>query len=172
MVANPQYVRQRRVALESLDLESIDTPIADLIADFARLPHCFTLQSCYGHFIHAPHQAPSTLDRIPAGHAGPVRYRIAYVALCIANDPSGRSLLESLRQIPAIDPDYVQFGSADWFWNRSRNSYALQVEPTRDMGRDEAVLEVAEALHVESVRDTFFTKLRGAVICEVAQGSS
>lgn len=35
----------------------------------------------------------------------------------------------SFGAITAIEPDYLQFGSADWFWERWLNSYALQVEP-------------------------------------------
>jgi hypothetical protein len=169
MVESPHYRRQRRVALESLDLRSIDAPIVDLIADFATLSHCFTLQSCYGHFLCSPVQAPNTFEPVPAGHGGPVRYRIAYIALCIANDPSGRSLLKSLRRVPAIDPDYVQFGSADWFWKRWPNSYALQVEPMRYKRRDEAVLQVAEALHVQGTRDVFFRELRSLVTRQLGE---
>ncbi len=61
---------------------------------------------------------------------------------------------------PAIDPDYVQFGSAEWFWERYANSYALQVEPARYKRKDEAILEQAEALHVQQIREFFFSKLR------------
>ena len=169
MVDSPHYLPQRRVALESLDLRSIDAPIVDLIADFATLSHCFTLQSCYGHLLCSSAQAPNTLDRVPTGHKGSVRYRIAYIAVCIANDSSGRSLLESLRQVPAIDPEYIQFGSADWFWRRWPNSYALQVEPMRYKRRDEAVLQVAEALHVQTTRDVFFRELRTLVTRELGE---
>lgn len=169
MVDSPDYLRQRRAALDALDLRSIDPPIVDLIADFATLSHCFTLQSCYGHFLSSPDQAPNALERVPVAHAGSVRYRIAYIAVCVANDSSGRGLLESLRQVPRIDPDYVQFGSADWFWKRWPNSYALQVEPKRYEQRDEAILQVAEALHVQSTRDAFFGELRRLVTHEVRE---
>jgi hypothetical protein len=169
MVDSPHYLRQRRAALDALDLRSLDPPIVDLIADFATLSHCFTLQSCYGHFLSSPAHAPTTLERVPAGHAGSVRYRIAYIAICIANDPSGRSLLGSLREVPRLDPDYVQFGSADWFWKRWPNSYALQVEPKRYKRRDEAVLQVAEALHVQRTRDAFFGELRSLVTRELGE---
>jgi hypothetical protein len=169
MVDSPHYLRQRQAALDALELRSIDPPILDLIADFATLSHCFTLQSCYGHFLCSPVQAPNTLEPVPDGHAGSVRYRIAYIAVCIANDPSGRKLLESLRQVPRIDPDYVQFGSADWFWKRWPNSYALQVEPTRHKRKDEAVLQVREALHVQSTRDAFFEELRSLVTSELRE---
>ena len=169
MVDSPHYLHQRRTALDSLDLRSIDPPIADLIADFAKLPHCFTLQSCYGHFLCSTVQATRTLEGVPPAYAGSVRYRIAYVAVCVANDPSGRSLLESLRQIPRLDPGYVQFGSADWFWERWPNSYTLQVEPMRYRKKDEAVLQVAEALHVQGTRDAFFEELRCLVMRELGE---
>lgn len=51
MVENALYPQERRVALEALDLHSIDAPILDIIRMFAALPYCFTLQSCCGHFI-------------------------------------------------------------------------------------------------------------------------
>ena len=59
----------------------------------------------------------------------------------------------------ARDPDYVQLGSADWFWDRHVNSYALQVEPARFMCMDEAVLDHVEALRVQERRDRFFQDL-------------
>ncbi len=46
---------------------------------------------------------------------------------------SRRDSFHDLRQIPAIDPEYIQFGCAEWFWEAQVNSYALQVEPMRHM---------------------------------------
>jgi hypothetical protein len=69
-------------------------------------------------------------------------------------------LLESLAKLPALDPAYIQFGSADWFWERFANSYILQVEPVDHMSKDEAILEAKEAQHVQRVRDLFFEILR------------
>lgn len=66
---------------------------------------------------------------------------------------------ESLERIPSLEPGHVQFGSAAWFWARYRNSYALQVEPARHMTRDQVVIEHSEALHIEKIRDRFFTEL-------------
>jgi hypothetical protein len=168
MVEDALFPQERGFALEALDLHSIDAPILDIITTFASLPYCFTLQSCCGHFICAPDQNPHTPDPVPVGYVGSVRYRIAYVAVCIENCRSGRGLMDSLRAMTAINPDYLQFGSADWFWQRWLNSYALQVEPARHMTKDEVVLPAAEALHVQHTRDVFFSELRKLLAREVS----
>jgi hypothetical protein len=77
--------------------------------------------------------------------------------------------MDSFGAITAIDPDYLQFGSADWFWERWLNSYALQVEPARYMTRDDVVLPAAEALHVQRTRDLFFSELRKLLAREVGE---
>jgi hypothetical protein len=159
-VDNDHYDEERQNALADPRFSSIDEPIVDLVSGFSALPHCFPLQSCVGHFLWVPRQDIYTLDPIPTGYAGPVRYRIAYIALCIENSARGERLRQSLAQIPAIDPAYIQFGSADWFWERWVNSYALQVEPISQMMKDEAILEVEEALHIQKTRDLFFAELR------------
>lgn len=159
-VENPRYFKDRHDTLAALDLRTIDKPIRDIIDGFAAFPHCFTLQSCYGHFLSAPEQDPPSLDPVPAQKTHFIRYRLAYIAFCIDNSPAGRDLYDALAQIPAIDPDYVQFGSAEWFWERYVNSYALQLEPARYKRRDEVILEHAEALHVRQSRGLFFSKLR------------
>lgn len=169
MVENALYPQERRAALEALDLHAIDAPIVDIVRTFAALPYCFSLQSCWGHFICAPEQDPHTLEPVPVQHPGSVRYRIAYVGLCIENCHSGRGLMDSLTAMTAIDPDYLQFGSADWFWERWLNSYALQVEPARYMTRDDVVLSPAEALHVQHTRDLFFSELRKLLAREVGE---
>jgi len=163
LVENPRFEQDRRVAMAELDLGSIDTPIVDVVSAMDGLPYCFTLQSCCGHFVCATGQEPRTLDPVPVGYTGLVRYRIAYVGLCVENSPAGRAFLEELRAIPRIDPDYVQFGSADWWWKDWPNSYALQVEPRRHMTKDEAVLPVSEAFHVQHTRDLFFAEIRGVL---------
>jgi hypothetical protein len=160
LVEDPRFARERAVALARLDLGTIDEPIVDVVRSLSALPHCFTLQSCYGHFVCTPEQDPHTLDPVPPRYTGPVRYRIAYLAICIENSPAGGALLQSLRRVTAVDPDYVQLGSAEWFWERRVNTYALQVEPEREMGKDETVLPAAEARHVQDTRDRFFAELR------------
>jgi hypothetical protein len=159
-VENPRYLQDRQEVLKALDLRVIDWPIAELIEGFTLLPQCFTLQSCYGHFLYAPGQDSHNLERLPRRYDGQVNYRIAYVAFCLENSPRGWALRESLELVPRLDPNYVQFGSADWFWGRYRNSYVLQVEPLRDMAKDQVVIEHSEALHIEEIRDLFFIRLK------------
>ena len=166
LVENPRYLQDRQDNLDALDLGTIDKPIVGIIAGFAELSHCFTLQSCYGHFLCTSEQDLRSLAPIPPRHVGSVRYRIAYIAFCLENSSRGRALRQSLAQIPAIDPGCVQFGSAGWFWERHVNSYALQVEPARYMTRDEVILDHAEALHIQQTRDLFFQELEALVARE------
>ena len=95
-----------------------------------------------------------------------MRYRIAYLVICIENSNRGWALREALAQVPKIDPGYIQFGSPDWFWQRWLNSYALQVEPAAHKFHDEATLEVSEARHVQGVRELFFERLRDLLAIE------
>jgi hypothetical protein len=60
-----------------------------------------------------------------------------------------------------------QFGSANWFWERWVNSYALQVEPVAHRLQDEVILEPAEALHTQRARDLFFRELRARLDAEL-----
>lgn len=160
-VDNPHYVQQRQASLAALDIDTIDAPIADIVKSFQDLPCCFTLQSCSGHFIHAAQQDRNSTERLPISDGvGPVSYRIAYVALCFENSPDGKELLEDLRNIPMADPGCIQFGSAEWFWARQVNSYVLQVEPERFKDKDQATIDYQEALHIQEVRNSFFSKLR------------
>jgi len=53
----------------------------------------------------------------------------------------------------------TQFFCADWFWKRQPNSYAVQVEPDRFKYKDKAILSYKEALHIERVRNVFFSRL-------------
>jgi hypothetical protein len=166
-VDNPRYERERNLALAGLDLESIDAPIREIVAGLARLPYCFTLQSCYGHFVHAAQPERHNLEPVPAQDVGLIEYRIAYVALCIENSSRGERLRTALAQIPEIDPEYVQFGSPGWFWQKHVNSYALQVEPTRFASQDVAIIKHQEALHLQMVRGRFFAGLAELVELEV-----
>ena len=144
-----------------MDIDMIDAPIVDIVKSFQDLPCCFTLQSCYGHFIHEAQQDRNSTERLPISDGvGPVSYRIAYVALCIENSPEGKELLEDLRDIQTADPECIQFGSAEWFWARQVNSYVLQVEPERFKDKDQATIDYQEALHIQEVRDNLFSELR------------
>jgi hypothetical protein len=160
LVENPHYHDQRRECLAGLDDSMIDKPIIGLVNAFNKPSFCFTLQSCYGHFVHRgqpdPHGvAPlSIMDTVAS-----VEYRIAYIAFCIENNDAGMKLLNALREITEIDPANIQFGCAEWFWDRQLNSYALQVEPDRFKYKDTAILNGQEALKIERVRNKFFIQL-------------
>ena len=73
------------------------------------------------------------------------------------------TILLCLAAIPALDPANIQFGCADWLWERQANSYALQVEPDRFKQEDKAVLPYDEALAVEKARDKVFHGLKMAL---------
>jgi hypothetical protein len=162
-VRNPRYKRDRAQVTATLALDGIDAPIRDVISAFNVLPHCYTLQSCYGHFLHTAQRDPHSLLNLPASDIGTVEYRIAYIALCIEESEEGLRLRSLLSQVPEIDLGYIQFGSPEWFWERHPNSYALQVEPERLKDKDVAIIEYDEALHVQEVRRRFFERLRKVV---------
>jgi hypothetical protein len=163
-VDDPRYGERRRKSLGGLDMGTIDRPIADLIGDLARLPYCFTLQSCCGHFLYDGQGDPGSTEPLPdTDRITTVEYRLAYVALCIEDSEPGRALFADLARVPSIDPSYVQWGCAEWFWNTDPNSYVLQVEPARQMNKDRASVPYKEALHLEATRDRFFTALREIV---------
>jgi hypothetical protein len=160
LAENPHYQDQRQRSLAGLSDEMIDAPIIDLINDFNKLPYCFTLQSCCGHFLYNGQNDSYNLEPLPITDTiAKVEYRIAYIAFCIENSVSGRELFDSLKEITAIDPDNVQFCCAEWFWKRQVNSYALQVEPDRFKRKDTAIVGFKEALHIEKIRNEFFIRL-------------
>ncbi|MDY6857665.1 MAG: hypothetical protein SWO11_23795 [Thermodesulfobacteriota bacterium] len=157
---NLHYQVQKRKILSDLNDEMIDRPIVDLINGLNKLPYCFTLQSCYGHFVYNDQKDAYNLDPLPAKEIiAQVKYRIAYIAFCIENSASGKRLFEALKKITAIDPENVQFCCAEWFWEEQINSYALQVEPDRFKRKDTAIIDFKEALRIEKIRNTFFTRL-------------
>jgi len=163
-VNDPLFSQKREKSTSKLEISSIDAPIIDIISGFSKLPYCFTLQSCYGHFLYDHQKNPRSTEPLPVSdHIENVEYRIAYLALCIQNSKMGRELFHDLAKIPAIDPEYIQFGCAGWFWKRQVNSFALQVEPQRYMTKDKAIVPYQEALHIEKIRDEFFCALKGIV---------
>ena len=165
-VDDPHYYEKREESLRKLQISTIDAPIVEIIKDFAKLPYCFTLQSCYGHFIHKGQENPKNVEPLSLSDfdkSSSIEYRIAYIALCIQNNDLGKQLLQDLKKITKIDPEYIQFGSADWFWRRQVNSYALQVEPERYKTEDQCRLSIQEALYVEKVRNQFFKELEKLV---------
>jgi hypothetical protein len=160
LVENPHYPEQRRKSLAGLTDVKIDVPIIELINGFNTLPYCFTLQSCYGHFLYGGQKNTNNLDPLPVTKTiTRVEYRIAYIAFCIDNSDSGRKLFDDLKEITAIDPENIQFCCAEWFWKRQVNSYALQVEPDRFKHKDQTILDYREALKIEIIRNEFFVQL-------------
>jgi hypothetical protein len=159
-VDNPHFKDQRRKVLAGLTDGMIDAPIIRLVNSINRLPYCFTLQSCYGHFLHDNQKKVNNFDPLPAtGNISKVEYRIAYIAFCVDNNDSGRNILNNLKEITAIDKENIQFCCAEWFWARQVNSYALQVEPDRFKCRDKAIIDIKEALKIEYIRNEFFAKI-------------
>ncbi len=168
-VTDRGYVRARQKALAALNKSALDKPIADIVSGFCALPHCFTLQCCYGHFLCDPAQDRHCLDPVPLAFSGRATYRLAYIALCLEYSPGGQALRQSLVRLTAIDPRRVQFGSADWFWERWVNSYVLQVEPAAQMTKDEVILGAPEARRIQWVRDLLYQKLRVLLARELSQ---
>jgi len=151
---------QRQKSLGDLTDDMVDVPIIDLINRFNKLPYCFTLQSCYGHFVCNDQKDSHNFEPLPIkATIAKVEYRIAYIAFCIENSLLGIELFETLKQITAIDPENIQFCCAEWFWKRQVNSYALQVEPDKFKHQDTAILDYKEALHIEKIRNEFFSRL-------------
>ncbi len=161
LVENPHYQEQRQKSLADLTDVMIDVPIIKIINGFNKLPYCFTMQSCYGHFLYSGQKDPHNLAPLPVTKTlARVEYRIAYIAFCIENSDSGRRLFEALEGITVIDPKNIQFCCAEWFWKRQINSYALQVEPDRFKHKDKTLLDYREALQIEKIRNKFFVQLQ------------
>ena len=116
LTENPHYQVQRQESQRNLTDDMIDAPIVQISNGFNKLSYCFTLQSCYGHFVYNGQKDPDNLEPLPIKDSiAKVEYRIAYIAFCIENCASGRDLLEDLKEITAIDPENVQLCCAEWF---------------------------------------------------------
>ena len=164
LVHHPDFFEQRQKTLSGLDLAAIDEPIIELITRFGKLSYCFTLQCCYGHFLYADQTDAKNFKPLPDQSQDiDVDYRIAYLAVCVQNNEPGRELLQDLRELTTIDPENIQFGSAQWFWDRQKNSYIVQVEPERYKTQDRCVIDYREAKTVERVRNRFFDELERIV---------
>ena len=168
-IDDPKYEKKREKALIELQRlvksGSIDIPIIEIVTGFATLPHCFTLQSCYGHFIHAQQKNPENVEPISKYQniKSIANYRIAYMAWCIQNNELGRILFDDLKTITEVEPAFIQFGSAEWFWERYVNSYVLQVEPESSKNKDSINVSVKEGLYIEKIRDQFFIELEKVI---------
>lgn len=164
LAENPNYHVQRQKSLGDLTDDMIDKPIISLINGFNTLPYCFTLQSCYGHFVYNDQKDSHNVEPLPMNDTiAKVEYRIAYIAFCIENSFGGRELYETLKNITDIDPENLHFFCAEWFWRRHVNSYVLQVEPGRFKHKDTAILDHKEALHIEKIRNDIFLRLYALV---------
>ena len=159
-VNNPKYLVQRQQNLSTIADMVIDKPIIDTINSINKLPYCFTLQCCYGHFVRNNNKDIYNIEPLSTASVnGEVEYRIAYIALCIENNKFGKELFNILYDIPEIDPSNIQFGCAEWFWQNQVNSYVLQVEPNRHKHKDKVKLNFREAEKIEKVRNKFFIHL-------------
>lgn len=161
MVDNPHFPEQRKNCLDRLSHEMIDPPILDIIQGINQYPFCFTLQACYGHFLYHDQEDPHNLNSLPVlSSKTRVKYRIAYIAFCIENSVSGKDFLKRLEELTHIDSQNIQLCSAEWFWQKQVNSYALQVEPDRFKRKDTTILDYPEALVIEKIRSDFFNRFR------------
>ncbi len=159
LVDDPDFAAARQRILSRLRTEEIDDPLRDTVARLNARPYAITLQCCWGHFVHAGQPEPESLDRLPDRDPGEIEYRIAYLALAVANTSEGAAFRDELAGLTRLAPDLAQFGSPGWFWDQRPNSYALQVEPERFADRDRAVIGYDEALRVEAARDEVFAAL-------------
>jgi hypothetical protein len=102
-----------------------------------------------------------------------VKYRIAYIAICIKNNDVGMMLHNDLQGISQVDPKYIQFGSSNWFWKQYLNSYILQTEPERFKFQDTAIVDIAEALHLQTVKKYMFQEIRNICLRHIkVQGNN
>jgi hypothetical protein len=160
LIEYPLFEDQKKCTLSAFDLNTIDYPIQKVIAKLNEIPYCFTLQSCYGHFLYGNQTNLLNLVPLPDTEVlENIRYRIAYVALCVKNDKYGMNILTSLKNIEKIDPEYIQFGCANWFWRKQINSYVLQIEPIRFKNKDSVEVTYIEAKHIEKVKQKVFNLL-------------
>ena len=160
LVTNPEFEDQRQTALNNINYLELDEPVIPLIKTINSLPYCFTLQCCYGHFLYHDQQDEFNVNPLPkTKNIKDVEYRIAYMAFCVKDSAEGQQFLKEMENVIKIDPNYIQFGCADWFWERQVNSYVVQVEPDRFKLDDKAILHYNEALKIESIRNQFYNRV-------------
>ncbi len=161
LVEHTNYKKQREDTLRRLDMSKIDPLLTDLIKSFNSIPYCFTLQCCSGHFFNDFHRLDNASDFLfDPEKSNTIQYSIAYIAVCIRNCLLGRRLIEGIKKIASMDPEYIQFGCAQWFWQKTVNSYVLQVEPQKYLDKDIINIEYSEAICVMKARDLFLVKLK------------
>jgi hypothetical protein len=164
-VDNPGYEKNRFAAIETLRnliaRGKIDQPLVELLELYSRVPHCYTIQSCFGHFVHEWEPDEHTTARLAPyrGIVHTVHYRLAYLAFVLEKSKNGSVLCRDLRTLASRNPRYIQFGSAGWFWDQSVNSYQIQVAPEREKYKDCFWVTYKEALLLEKVRDLLIREL-------------
>ena len=164
LVINPDFNEQRKIVLRNINYNKIDIPIIGLIKNMLKLDYCFTLQSCYGHFLYPGENNQYNTNPLPIINNNlSIDYRIAYVAICIKDNREGEIFLNNLAKLTLIEPEYVQLGCAEWFWERQINSFVLQVEPKRFNYKDRVAVDYKEALCIEKVRNRFFIRLNEVI---------
>lgn len=158
------YEKQRTTTLRNLDLSKIDSTFVEIIKTLNSIPHCFTLQCCSGHFFNARHRLDTVDDCLfERNVSGTTQYTIAYIAVCVQKCMFGQGLIERLKKIASMDPGYIQFGCAQWFWQKTVNSYVLQVEPREYRYKDIISLDYPMAIRVQKARDLFMSELQHLV---------
>ncbi len=167
LVANPDFARQRSEALASLDLTQVDEPLRELVAALNGRDDCFTLQCCWGHFLPPGAEDERSLTAPPPRGKGELEYRVAYVALALRDDAG--EWLETLRGLRDAEPRFVQFGCAEWFWERQVDSYVLQVGLKKYRRRDRMTLDGKQARLISHARTRLFRELATVTRGEVVQ---
>jgi hypothetical protein len=89
-------------------------------------------------------------------------YQLAYLALVLENSPPGRELYEALNDIALLDIEFIQWGSADWFWKTQGqcNSYVIQAEPYRYKDLDRFSMDREEARKWLDAKALLFGQVR------------
>ena len=163
-VVNHNFRRQRDISLKSLNFDTIDKPILKLIRHISALDFCYTLQSCFGHFVYENQKDRHNISTLPTHPIhSKIEYRIAYLTFCLDNTKDGIDFLKKLESLSFIDKHNIQIGCADWFWNQQVNTFVLQVEPERFKYLDKVSLDYAEALNIEKIRNIFFMELQNII---------
>ena len=77
-------IRRKKILSKDFYLET-DFPVRDIVKNINELLYCFTLQSCYGHFVLDSGESSHSLKSFSKLNQSKLKYKIAYLALCIEN---------------------------------------------------------------------------------------
>ena len=64
LIENPSFNKHRKMALGGLSFDVIDKPIVEIVKKITSISYCFTLQSCYGHFLYVGQNDPHNLEPV------------------------------------------------------------------------------------------------------------